>query len=197
MIEVLDLNDVTLVGFSMGGGEVARFIGKYGEDRLHSVVFAASVTPMMFKTDDNPDGPLDKAHADKMAAGLSEDQDTFYDTFMKEFFSKDGDAVTMMVSEEQRQEALMLCKQADKTAALAAMQSFATTDFRQDLTKVTVPTLVIHGDADGTVPYEGSGRRTHAAVAQSELLAIEGGPHGINVSHTDEFNTALLAFLEK
>jgi len=197
LIEELDLHDVSIVGFSMGGGEVARYITKHGEDRLHSVVFAAAVPPMMIKTDDNPDGPLEKDLAAKMTAQLTENQDAFYDDFTKQFFSTNADGEHILVSEADRQEALNLCKQADKAAALEAMQSFAMTDFRDDLPNVTVPTLVIHGDADGTVPFEGSGQRTHEAIPHSELHVIAGGPHGINVSHVGEFNGKLIEFLAK
>ncbi len=196
LIEALDLHDVSLVGFSMGGGEVARYITKYGEEDLRSVVFAAAVPPMMIKTDDNPNGPLEKSKATEMTAQLTADSDAFYDTFTKEFFSANADK-DYLVSEEERQAALALCHKADKVAALAAMQSFAMTDFRDDLPNVTVPALVIHGDADGTVPYEGSGARTHEAIPHSELHVIQGGPHGINVSHADEFNSALIKFLKK
>ena len=102
-----------------------------------------------------------------------------------------------MVTDDQRQQALAMCRESDEKAALGCLQAFATTDFRDDLTKISVPTLVIHGDSDGTVPFEGSGKRTHEAVADSELHVVEGGPHGINVSHADEFNRVLLAFLER
>lgn len=196
LIEALDLHDVTIVGFSMGGGEVARYAAKHGEERVHSVVFAAAITPMLMNMQDNSEGPLTEELAAKMTVGLTQDPDTFYDSFMTQFFSPNGDG-NLQVTEEQRQEALTLCKQADKTAALEAMQSFATSDFREDLTKITVPTLVIHGDADGIVPFDGSGKRTHAAVAHSELYVIAGGPHGVNVSHANEFNMQLLAFLAK
>jgi pimeloyl-ACP methyl ester carboxylesterase len=190
----LDLDDVTLVGFSMGGGEVARYFSKYGTERLHSVVFASAVPPYLLKTDDNPDGPLTKEAAAEMTAGLTKDEDSFYEDFTTGFFSVDG---VLKVSEADRQDALRLAKQANKAAALEAMASFANTDFRDDLTKVTVPTLVIHGDGDATVPYEGSGARTHAAVAGSELHVIAGAPHGANVSDADEFNRVVLEFLAK
>lgn len=196
LLDELDLRDTTVVGFSMGGGEAARYIAKYGEDRLHSVVFASAVTPMMIQTEDNPDGPLSKSLAAQMTAALTKNEVAFYDDFTKKFFSANGDG-NVLVTENQRQAAVTLCKQADKAAALAAMQSFATTDFRNDLAKVTIPTLVIHGDADGIVPYEGSADRTHAAIPQSELYVISGGPHGINVSNPDEFNSALITFLAK
>jgi pimeloyl-ACP methyl ester carboxylesterase len=194
VLESLDLRDATLVGFSMGGGEVARYIARHGEDRLRSVVFAAAVPPYLLKTDDNPDGPLTEEQAESMADGLRADRDAFFDDFTTQFFSANGD---LKVSEEQRQEAIVVCQQSDQAAALACMESFGTTDFRDDLPKVSVPALVIHGDADATVPFEGSGARTHDAVAGSELVVLDDAPHGCNVSHAAEFNDALLAFLER
>ncbi len=192
LMEELDLRDATLVGFSMGGGEVARYASKIGEERLHSVVFAAAVTPAMLKTDDNPDGPLTKAKAESMTADLTADRETFFDQFTTQFFSVNG---TLEVSEMQRKEAIELCQQSDQKAALKCMASFGSEDFRPDLQAITVPTLVLHGDGDAIVPFEGSGARTHAAIAHSELVVIAGAPHGCNTSHPDEFNAALLAFL--
>ena len=193
LLAELDLHDVTLVGFSMGGGEVARYVTKYGQDRLHSVVFAAAVPPFMLQTDDNPDGPLTKDHAAKMTADLTDDREAFFDQFTTQFFSVDGE---LKVTEAQRHEAIALCLQSDQKAALGCMASFGTEDFRGDLPNVTVPTLVIHGDGDGVVPFEGSGARTHAAIPHSELVMLSGAPHGCNVSHPDEFNDALIAFLK-
>ncbi len=190
----LDLSDVTLVGFSMGGGEVARYASKHGEDRLHSVVFAGAIPPFLLKSDDNPDGPLTEEAAKGMRDGLEEDRDGFFDDFMTTFFSVGDD---LKVSDEQRQNALTMCKQSNEEAALGCMDAFSRTDFRDDLPKITVPTLVIHGDSDVIVPFEGSGQRTHDAIEGSELVVIEGAPHGFNVSHASEFNEALLAFLEK
>ena len=194
LIEDGDLHDVTLVGFSMGGGEVARYVALFGEDRLQSVVFAAAITPFLMKSSDNPDGPLTPAKAAEMGAGLKADRPKFFDTFATQFFSV-GDQ--LMVSEAQRQEAVALCHKSDQAAALACMASFGGTDFRDDLTTITVPTLVLHGDGDRIVDFGGSGVRTHAAIAQSELVVIKGAPHGLNVSHAKEFNAALLAFLKK
>ncbi|PPF17141.1 MULTISPECIES: alpha/beta fold hydrolase [unclassified Rathayibacter] len=194
LLTELDLQDVTLVGFSMGGGEVARYFTKYGADRLHSVVFASAVPPYLMKTDDNPDGPLEKAQAAQMTAGLTKSEDDFYDQFTTDFFSVDG---VLKVTEEQRQEAIALAKQSAKHAALACMTAFATTDFREDLPNVSVPALVIHGDGDGTVPFEGSGARTHAAIPGSELHVVHGAPHGVTVSHPEEWNRVVLEFLAK
>lgn len=192
LLETLDLHDVTLVGFSMGGGEVARYLSNYGSDRIHSVVFASAVTPYLMQGSDNPDGPLDKATAAQFTAQLTADQDAFYDGFTTAFFSANGE---LAVTESQRQQALALTHQADKLAALQTMTAWATTDFREDLKAVDVPTLIIHGDADGTVPLEGSGARTHEAIRASHLHVIHGGPHGVNVSHAEEFNQALISFL--
>jgi non-heme chloroperoxidase len=192
LIEDKALKNASLVGFSMGGGEVARYIGNYGEQNLHSVVFAAAVPPCLMKSDDNPHGPLTPEKATELENALRVDRNAFFDSFTKDFFSARG---KLMVSETDRQEALALCKQSDPAAALGCMKAWATTDFRADLPRVTVPTLVLHGDADATVPLEGSGARTHAMVKDSKLEVIEGGPHGINVSHVDQFNEALISFL--
>lgn len=190
----LDLNDVTLVGFSMGGGEVARYFTRYGTERLHSVVFASAVPPYLLTAPGNPDGPLPPAQAEAMAAALTADEEAFYDDFTTQFFSVDG---KLKVPEAEQQEALKLALQSSKTAALACMSAFGTTDFRDDLPKVTVPTLIIHGGADGIVPFEGSGERTHAAIAHSELYVVDGAPHGVTVSHTEEWNRVVLDFLSK
>jgi len=194
VLTALDLTDVTLVGFSMGGGEVARYFDKYDAGRIRSVVFASAVPPYLLQSPGNPDGPLTVSAAAKMTAGLTANQDTFYDDFVTTFFSVDGELV---VSEQERQDALALAHQSSKVAALEAMAAFANTDFRDDLAKITVPALVIHGDGDATVPFEGSGARTHEALAASELHVVAGGPHGVNVSHTDEWNRVVIAFLAK
>lgn len=189
----LDLTDVTLVGFSMGGGEVARYIANHGEDRLHSVVFAAAVPPYLLKTDDNPEGPLTPEAAEEFVRGLEADRESFFDDFTRNFFSADG---ALQVTEEQRQAAIAMCHESDPTAALGCARAFATTDFRDDLAKVSVPTLVLHGYSDGIVPLSGSGQRTHEMVT-SELTVIAGAPHGLHLSHPEQFNHALLEFLAR
>ena len=195
LLRVLDqcgLQDVTLVGFSMGGGEVARFIARHGESRLRSVVFAAAVVPYLLKTSDNPDGPLTQEKAQQMTIALEQDRSAFFDQFTTDFYSAHG---VFQVTDAQRSDTLAMCQQSAQHAALACMAAFGTTDFREDLKKVTVPTLVIHGDADAIVPMEGSGQRTHRAVPHSQLVTVNGAPHGFNVSHAHAFNEALLAFL--
>lgn len=191
VITELDLSDATILGFSMGGGEVARYVSRHGQERLHSVVFAAAVPPFLLHTDDNPDGPLPREGAEQMSAGLRADRETFFEGFTTTFFSADGE---LRVTDGQRQEAIALCLKSNQDAALACIDSFSFTDFRADLETITVPALVIHGDADGIVPLEGSGRRTHEAIAGSELVVIPNGPHGINTSHPREFNDALVEF---
>ena len=194
ILDALDLNDVTLVGFSMGGGEVARYVAKSGTARIHSVVFASAVPPYLAKSDDNPDGPLDEATADQMESGLKSDRDAFFPQFVNDFYTAGS---TLKATPQQVDEAVALAQQSDQKAALGAMEAFGTTDFREDLKSVTVPTLVIHGDSDGVVPFEGSGKRTAETIPGSELVVIRNGPHGINVTDAGEFNSALIAFLAK
>jgi non-heme chloroperoxidase len=193
VIDQCGLQDLTLVGFSMGGGEVARYIARHGELRLRSVVFAAAVPPYLMKTADNPDGPLTPEKAQEKKSGLEKDRDSYFDEFTQAFFSANS---VLKVTEAQRKEAIKLCHQSAQYAALACMDSFSTTDFRDDLKKVTVPTLVIHGEADAIVPFEGSGQRTHRAIAHSQLVTVKGAPHGLNVSHAQVFNDALLSFFQ-
>jgi non-heme chloroperoxidase len=194
LLTELDVTDVTLVGFSMGGGEVARYMSKYGGERVHSVVFAAAVPPYLLKSDDNPEGPLTEEQAGEWTQAVNDDMGAFFDQFIVQFFSANGE---LKVSEGEKQQARALCDEADKHAVLGCMEAFGTTDFRGDLPAVTVPALVIHGDSDGTVPFEGAGKRTHQAIAGSELVLLKDAPHGCNVSHKAEFNEALLAFLAK
>jgi non-heme chloroperoxidase len=192
VIDQCGLMDVTLVGFSMGGGEVARYIARHGESRLQSVVFAAAVTPCLMRTADNPDGPLtmEKAHLNRQS--LEQDRGAYFDGFTRSFFSADGQ---LLVSEAQRGDAFALCLQSAPHAALSCMDAFGTTDFREDLKKVTVTTLVIHGEADAIVPIEASGDLTHHAVPHSQLVRVPGAPHGLNLTHATAFNDALLTFL--
>ncbi|MCW2762528.1 MAG: bromoperoxidase [Marmoricola sp.] len=192
VLDGLDLSGVTLVGFSMGGGEVARYVGNYGEDRIHSVVFAAAVPPYLLKTDDNPDGGLREEDVAGMEQGAREDREGFLDGFTTGFFSA-GDE--LKVTEEKRREALAVEAKGRDEAVVACIGAFGRTDFRNDLNRFTLPTLVIHGDSDAIVPFEVSGKRTAATIAGSTLVVVEDAPHGFNVSHADEFNRSLLEFL--
>ena len=194
VMESLQLQEVTLVGFSMGGGEVARYAHRHGTARLHSVVFASAVPPYLLQSSENPEGPLDEESFHQLRGSLEQDREAFIEDFITGFFSVDGE---LAVTAEQRQDAVVLAKQSDQFAALASMDAWAKTDFRDDLRAIDVPTLVLHGDSDATVPFEGSGRRTHEAVANSELKVLQGAPHGLNVSHAEAFNEALLSFLQR
>ncbi|XVJ71895.1 MAG: alpha/beta hydrolase [Rhizobacter sp.] len=193
VLDQCGLQDVTLVGFSMGGGEVARYVTRFGQTRLNSVVFAAAVPPYLMKTADNPDGPLTPEKAQEKKHAFEQDRDAYFDQFTTNFFSANG---VLLVTQAQRAQAMAMCQQSAQHAALACMDSFATTDFRDDLERITLPTLVIHGEADAIVPFEGSGQRTHRAVLHSKLVTVKAAPHGLNVSHAPAFNDALLSFLQ-
>jgi len=188
----LDLNAATLVGFSMGGGEVARYIGTYGTARVSKAVLAAAVPPYLYKSADNPDGGLDDATIAKFQAGVTADRIAFLDNFTTGFFSAGG---KLMVSEAQRVYARDIAAFASPKGTLDCITAFARTDFRPDLVKFKLPTLIIHGDADAIVPFEVSGARAHKAIANSRLSLIKGAPHGFNLSHAAEFNNSLLEFL--
>jgi non-heme chloroperoxidase len=188
----LDLHDTTLVGFSMGGGEVVRYLSTYGPDRVRRAVLAAAVPPYLYKSDNNPDGGLDDATIKMFQAAVTADRIAWLDDFTTMFFSTDGQ---LQVSEAQRRHAAAIGALASAKGTLDCIAAFGLTDFRGDLDKITVPTLVLHGDSDAIVPFEVSGKRTAEAIPGSTLTVIKGGPHGLNVSHATEFNTALLAFL--
>jgi pimeloyl-ACP methyl ester carboxylesterase len=193
LVEHLDLRDVTLVGFSMGGGEVARYVGTHGTDRVARAVFAAAVPPFLLKTDDNPDGGLDEPTIASFQDGVTGDRLAFLDGFTRTFFAA-GER-TDLISEPARLYARDIAAYASPKGTLDCIAAFGRTDFRGDLGRFDLPTLVIHGDADAIVPFEVSGRRTHEAVPGSELVVIEGGPHGLNATHAEQFNRALLDFL--
>lgn len=193
IVTELDLRDATLVGFSMGGGEVARYVGTHGEDRLRSIVLAAAIPPCLKKDADHPDGAMADEDVAGMQEALRSQGAAFFDGFTQGFFSANGE---LKVTDEERQEAMAMAGQADIHAAAECIASWVE-DFTGDLAKVTVPLLVIHGDADGIVPVEVSGQRAADQVPTGEIVVIADGPHGLNVSHPSEFNSALLSFLER
>ncbi|MGD9959321.1 alpha/beta fold hydrolase [Nocardioides sp.] len=194
LLNHLDLSDVTLVGFSAGGGAVARYIGNHGTARVAKAVLASAVTPFLHLIEGNPEGGLDDGTIAHFESGIRADRAGFVDQFLTLLYSAGG---TSTVSEAQRQHGRDLANAASARATLAGPAAFGRTDFRADLEKFDVPTLVIHGDSDAVVPFHVSGRRAAEAIDGSELVLIEGGPHGINVSHADEFNAALLDFLSR
>ena len=192
LLTELDLREVTLVGFSMGGGEVVRYIATFGTDRIAKAVLAAAVPPYLYKSADNPDGGLDDATIASFQAGVTGDRLAFLDGFSTNFFTAGGD---LKVSQPQREYARDIAAFASPKGTLDCITAFGRTDFRGDLDKVTVPTLVIHGDSDGIVPFEVSGKRSAELIKGAQLVLIKGGPHGINASHAAEFNKALIEFL--
>ncbi|WP_046226391.1 alpha/beta fold hydrolase [Paenibacillus dauci] len=190
----LDLHDATLVGFSMGGGEVARYVGTYGTERISKAVFAGAVPPYLYITENNPQGGLDDATIAEFQNGVKTDRLAFLDGFTSNFFAA-GDR-TDLVSEPFRLYNRDIAAAASPKGTLDCIAAFALTDFRQDLEKFNIPTLVIHGDSDAIVPLEVSGQRTHESIPGSHLVVVEGGPHGFNATHYEKFNSALIEFLQ-
>lgn len=193
LLEELSLRDVTLVGFSMGGGEVARYISTYGTDRVSKAVLAAAVPPYLYKSEDNPEGGLDEATIQQFQQGVKKDRLAFLDNFTKKFFNVG--TLANPISEPFRQYNIDIAAFASAKGTLDCISAFGLTDFREDLTHMQLPTLIIHGNADAIVPFEVSGKRAHESIPGSQLALIPGGPHGLNFTHAEEFNKALLEFL--
>ena len=193
LLNHLDVRDATLVGFSMGGGEVVRYISKYGTGRVAKAVLAAAVPPYLYKSEDNPEGGLDDATIQQFQDGVRGDRIAFLDGFTTNFFTA-GDR-SDLVSEPFRLYNREIAAFASSKGTLDCITAFGRTDFREDLGKIDVPTLIIHGDSDAIVPFEVSGKRSHEAIPGSLLVLIEGGPHGLNATHAEQFNRALLDFV--
>jgi len=188
----LDLKDVALVGFSMGGGEVARYPAKFDAARVSRLAFFAAVPPYLLKANDNPDG-VDLSVFDSIRAGLAADRPAFLAGFLANFFNVDT-----LGGKRISDEAVRACWQVAVGASSKASYDCVAawyTDFRADLAGIMLPTLVVHGDEDRIVPAAISGRRTHALVAGSKYVEVKGAPHGLNWTHADEVNAALLEFL--
>jgi non-heme chloroperoxidase len=195
LLESLDVRDAVLVGFSMGGGEVARYLGQHGDgDRVRAGVFAGAVPPYLLKTEDNPDGGLSDDDVEEMQDGARSDREGFLRDFLTNFYSANGE---LAVSQERVDASYELSTQASDEAVVACIAAFGRTDFRADVSAISQPCLVIHGSADAVVPFEVSGQRTAEMLENSTLVVVENGPHGFNVSHAEEFNRALLDFLAR
>src|SRR5246127_2982708 len=190
----LKLRDFTLVGFSMGGGEVTRYIGKYGSKGVSKAVIISGVPPFLLKTADNPEG-VEGSVFEGIQKAIVADRYAFFTDFFKNFYNTDL-LLGKRVSEQAVQASWNVAAAASATATLACVPSWHE-DFREDLKRVDVPTLVIHGDADRIVPISASGQRTAKLINGAELVVIKDGPHNIAWTHADEVNSALVNFLAK
>lgn len=188
----LDLTGATLVGFSMGGGEVARYLGTYGSDRVDSAVFISAIPPFLLKTSENPEG-VDGSVFDGVMESIIADRPAFLSGFFSEFYNVDvlgGDRI----SDEAVRFNWNIAATASPRGTLDSVSAWLT-DFRGDLRSIDVPVLVIHGDADRIVPFAASGKRIPGLIRESRLVVVEGGPHGIIWTHAGRVNRELLDFL--
>ncbi|PVH25116.1 alpha/beta fold hydrolase [Sphingobacterium corticibacter] len=192
LLEELDLKEVTLVGFSMGGGEVIRYVTNYGTDRIAKLALVASIIPLVKQKDDNPDG-VPQEDLDDILANLKEDRIAFLKEFHQQFYNVDKkpDAVP----ESQLDADLVVSSAANVEATIEAAKAWMDTDFRPETAKISLPTLIIHGKADSTVPIATSAEQAAELISGSEFKVYEDAPHGLNVTHTEELNKDLIEFL--
>jgi len=188
----LDLHDFALIGFSMGGGEVARYLGKYGSQDVSRAVILGGVPPYLLKTPDNPEG-VDLGVFQGIEKAVRADRYAFFTDFFKNFFNTDV-LLGKRVSDQAVHASWNVAAGASATASLACVSTWYT-DFRKDLPRIQVPTLVMHGEADRIVPIAASGIRTAKLIKGARLVVVEGGPHAINWTHADEVNRELVDFL--
>jgi non-heme chloroperoxidase len=192
LVTKLDLRDVALVGFSMGGGEVARYLGTYGSERVSKAVFMAAVPPFLLKTPDNPTG-VDGSVFEGIKQAIAADRPAFLSKFLADFYNVDV-LGGKQISDEVVRLSWNVGAGASPKGTLDCVSAWVT-DFRNDLQRIEVPTLVIHGDSDRILPLDATARPTHAAIKGSRLLVVSGGPHGLNWTHAEEVNRGLMDFL--
>jgi non-heme chloroperoxidase len=192
LITQLKLRDFTLVGFSMGGGEIARYFGKYGSKGASKAVIIGGVPPFLLKTDDNPEG-VDASVFEGIQKAVAADRYAFFTEFFKNFYNTDL-ILGKRVSEQVVQASWNIAAGASATASLECVPTWHE-DFREDLARIDVPTLVIHGDDDRIVPITAAGLRTAKLIKGARLLVVKGGPHCITWTHAEEVNAELLSFL--
>ncbi|WP_331728205.1 alpha/beta hydrolase [Streptomyces sp. NBC_01176] len=195
VLETLDLHGVTLVGFSMGTGEVGRYLGTYGSARVAKAAFLASLEPFLLKTDDNPLGAAPIEFFQGIADTVKADRYAYYTDFYKDFYNLEDNLGTRISEEAVRNSWAVAASGGSYAASAAPLTWF--TDFREDLPKIDVPTLILHGTADNILPIESTARPFHKAVPHADYVEIEGAPHGLLWTHADEVNEALLTFLAK
>jgi non-heme chloroperoxidase len=194
LVTDLKLHDFVLAGFSMGGGEVARYLGKYGSKGVSKAVILSGVPPFLLKTSDNPEG-VDGKVFEGIQKAVRDDRYTFFTDFFKNFYNTDL-LLGKRVSEQAVQASWNLAASASATASLACVPTWHE-DFRKDVARIDIPTLVIHGDADRILPIAASGNRTAKLVKGARMVVIKDGPHCITWTHAEEVNAELLSFLGK
>jgi non-heme chloroperoxidase len=192
VVDATGASDVTLLGFSMGGGEVARYLSRHGASRVSQAVLVGSVVPYMLKGNDNPDG-VDQTVFDGMASALRIDRPKFWTEFFGDSYGVGF--MSQPVSDEVIAWSSSIAMQASLKATLDCAVAFATTDFRPDLRAFTMPTLIIHGTSDKTVPIAISGRKAAAQIAGSRLVEYDGAPHGLFASHKERMIEDVLTFV--
>lgn len=192
VMDAVNVEDATLVGFSMGGGEVARYMSRHEGANVSQCILISSVLPFMMRTDDNPQG-VDPAIFEEMAGEMRADRAHFWRSFFKDFYGVG--MMSQQASDEIVHWSSSLAMQASLRSTLACAEAFASTDFRPDLSAFNVPTLVIHGTNDKIVPIDGSSRLTARAIANAQLIEYDGGPHGLLATHKQQLKENVLAFL--
>lgn len=192
LLDQLDLNNVTVVGFSMGGGEIAKYFSIYGGERVTKVVLISAVVPYMLKTSDNPDG-VPQETFDKMLEGMTTDRPTFLESFNKDFYG--AGLLSSPVSDAYLNNALNKAMDGSPVATIECAKAFATTDFRQAVSMINVPTLIIHGDADKTVPVDATGKESAKLISGSILKIYDGAPHGLWFTEKEKLTQDLIDFI--
>ena len=193
VLDELDLDDVALVGFSMGGGEVVRYASKYGEQRISKIVLVSAVTPFMLKAADNPNG-MPQEVFDDFITEIKNDRPNFLSNFGKQFFGVN--LINKPVSQALLDWTQMLALNGSPKATVECVKSFSGTDFRNDIQKITVPTLIIHGDSDKIVPIDISGSRTAYMIPGAKYKIYAGAPHGLFITEREMLNHDLVTFIE-